>query len=829
MDGTRAARDVPLGAFGPLLAGEPPRANVLGWAGRVVRSLAGERRLLLVVDDAHLLDDASAALVHQVAGYGQVLATLRAGQPRPDAVTSLWKDELAVRVDLRPLTREQVDELLVAALGRVPGETCALLYRLSEGNPLYLRELARTLRLTEDGWRWREGTVLPDRLAELIAGRMGELGEDETAVLELTAFGEPVPLAALVAVAGWRAVETVEARGLVRVAPERSSPGAAGGGGAASAQEGADPGAGGAQGNDDPGTVGAQGDADPGGEMVWLGHPLYGEVIRGRCPRLRRRRRFGELAGAVGGDEVRAAVWRLESGTPGEPGPLVRACRLAWALHEYPLAVRLARAAVAGGGGSEAELMLGTVLLYAGRGEEADRLLAAALERPCDERTRTLLAVTRANTLNSMGRFAEASALLDEHEPACVRPENRQEFAIQRAGHLMMGRNDTEGASRLARWILADPASPAMAAQANMVHGWIHLFSGRPLDAAEFARRALASQEQWRDHVPVLLRTAYAVRAHAALITGDPDTYQVVVAEGHAALTEDGAWEVARYEERFVRGRLALLRGQVAEAVRLMSNPGTVNVPSGYAAIGHADLALAMAFGGDAEGAERAMAGTEGIEFPLLRCHVDMVRPWIAATSGELTRAVGLCLEVGDRAARIGLFSLEAIARHDAVRLGAARAVADRLAELVSLCQGEFVLIADAHARAAAGGDGRGLDEVASRFERRGMLLHAAEAAAQAAEAHRSAARPASSRASSARAAALAGRCEGARSPVLARLRGPGLTSRELEVALLASSGLSSREIAGRLVLSVRTVENHLQAVYQKLGVTRRGDLGPLL
>jgi len=55
------------------------------------------------------------------------------------------------------------------------------------------------------------------------------------------------------------------------------------------------------------------------------------------------------------------------------------------------------------------------------------------------------------------------------------------------------------------------------------------------------------------------------------------------------------------------------------------------------------------------------------------------------------------------------------------------------------------------------------------------------------------------------------------------------LTPREREIALLAAAGSSSRQIAGRLVISVRTVDNHLQSAYRKLGVSRREDLARVL
>jgi DNA-binding CsgD family transcriptional regulator len=38
----------------------------------------------------------------------------------------------------------------------------------------------------------------------------------------------------------------------------------------------------------------------------------------------------------------------------------------------------------------------------------------------------------------------------------------------------------------------------------------------------------------------------------------------------------------------------------------------------------------------------------------------------------------------------------------------------------------------------------------------------------------------------------------------------------------MAAAGTASREIAERLFLSVRTVDNHLQRVYSKLGVVSR-------
>jgi DNA-binding NarL/FixJ family response regulator len=50
------------------------------------------------------------------------------------------------------------------------------------------------------------------------------------------------------------------------------------------------------------------------------------------------------------------------------------------------------------------------------------------------------------------------------------------------------------------------------------------------------------------------------------------------------------------------------------------------------------------------------------------------------------------------------------------------------------------------------------------------------------------------------------------------------LSAREREVLNLLADGVSNAAIAGRLYLSQKTVANHLSAIFQKLGVSSRGE-----
>ncbi|MGZ4276962.1 MAG: response regulator transcription factor, partial [Solirubrobacteraceae bacterium] len=55
------------------------------------------------------------------------------------------------------------------------------------------------------------------------------------------------------------------------------------------------------------------------------------------------------------------------------------------------------------------------------------------------------------------------------------------------------------------------------------------------------------------------------------------------------------------------------------------------------------------------------------------------------------------------------------------------------------------------------------------------------------------------------------------------RREGPaGLTRREVEVLGLLARGLSNKEIAGRLVISPKTVANHVEHIYAKIGASTR-------
>jgi AAA ATPase domain/Tetratricopeptide repeat len=391
---TRSASGIPLGAMGQLLANwdgpDAAAVHLLPHTARHLTEQAGGRRLLLAVDDAHLLDSTSTSLIHHMAvtGAATVVVTARTGVTVPDPIFALWKEGLAERIDIHGLERAQADELVRQVLGgQVDGATLHHLWELSLGNTLFLRELVEGglssgALCLDDVWRWNGPLVPSPRLTEVIDARMGSLEPDEQVVLELLAFGEPLGSDTLERLVGAESLSAVERKGLV--VSER---------------------------------------LDRRVELR-LAHPLYGEVQRQRTSPRREKAVYRQLAEALeeagvrrSGDRLRAVTWRLAAGLPTDAEMLRVAAEHTMKV-DYGAAERLSRAAVEQGGGYPASVVLGQVLIGLGRSVEAEDLFAGLWFRADTAERRTQLAVTRvANLYWGLGRPGRAATVLRDLGP----------------------------------------------------------------------------------------------------------------------------------------------------------------------------------------------------------------------------------------------------------------------------------------------------------------------------------------------------------------------------------------------------------------------------
>ncbi len=138
--GTESDAAVPFAAVAHLI--EVPAAGKTGDVLRAARESLGSG-LLLVVDDAHLLDPLSAALVYQLTVSGAAKLIVTAADDAPDEVSALWRDGLLSRIEVRPAGHDDVRlaEQVSEFVADLPaGALCTLRY-LAVHDPLPLSEL----------------------------------------------------------------------------------------------------------------------------------------------------------------------------------------------------------------------------------------------------------------------------------------------------------------------------------------------------------------------------------------------------------------------------------------------------------------------------------------------------------------------------------------------------------------------------------------------------------------------------------------------------------------------------------------------------------------
>src|SRR5437763_3345053 len=542
-----ATAALPLGGLSPVLpADQPPGATPAGllrWAVDALHRQAAGRPIVLAIDDAHLLDPLSSTLVYYVARSerGTVLGTVRTGERIPDAIRSLWTDDLVERVELGPLTEQETADLLAQVLGG-PADSASVsrLWRLSQGNALLLRELVIGARGSGEiaesygVWRWTGRLELAPTLTEVVDARIGERTPDVRSVLELVSFGEPTGLPLLPKATAPAAVEVAEERQLVRVvrADRRMN--------------------------------------------VRLAHPLYGEVLRRRCPVTRVRRLLSDLADLVESagarrrdDLLKVAVWRLDSDTAHDAGQLLHAGRQAFATYDIPLALRLGQAALAAGGGFDAAELLATLLMFADQPAPALSILDGARDQIASgEQHRRYLIIRSILTNYGLGDTSTpdtlaaegAAGLTDLADLAAVR-------ALESVMRLHAG--DFATAAELARGVLdslaAGPGPRAMAA-CTVVH--LQAARGAPVQTMPAMTAVEADAPQWRAEAPDLQLAPELPRGTAMMLSGDLDAVDEIVATEFAGMADAGDFRLGSGYLTLLRAQAYRLRGRLTDAAR---------------------------------------------------------------------------------------------------------------------------------------------------------------------------------------------------------------------------------------------------------------------
>jgi DNA-binding CsgD family transcriptional regulator len=584
--------------------------------------------------------------------------------------------------------------------------------------------------------------------------------------------------------------------------------------------------------------------------VIHLAHPLYGDVVRARMTALRARvvaRSLAEVVEATGAlrreDTLRVAAWRLEAGG-GDPSLLLDGATIARWRHDFPLAERLARAAVDAGAGFPAALLAAQLASFQGRTDEAEvelARLAAVAATTGDDTQRGRVAVAR---FDNAWTGLDLQQVLDEAEASITDPEWLDQLATRRVT-LLMNTRGFRAAAEAASSLLEHGSGPVLVF-ASLSGGFSLARLGR-LDAAMDA--ATRAEAAGRDRGHAAAASAGGAGGPVAWYPWWPTVIRIVALQ-YAGRFVEASELIATHHEQALADRsaeaqavFALLsavavadRGRARSAARAAREALAVDLQLNRSLLIRGDriwIALALALGGRAEEAVDELQIVDALPLPrLLSDEVDRLQAhaWAAAAGGDIPRACQHLERAADLGSEIGDLVGAAAALHGLARLGRAAEVHRRLHDVAASIDGDLAPLRAAHAEALAHGDADALEKVSLDFETMGADLLAAEASADAAVARRRAGERREATAAERRAAILAERCENPVTPALHRTEARArLTPAERETAVLAASGRSNKQIAEELFLSPRTVENRLQRTYHKLGISGRTELSAAL
>lgn len=322
--GTESARALPLGAFTALIS--DPIADHMPNVRHVINSFVAQQRqgrILIGVDDAHLLDGLSAHVVHQLAQSrgARLVVTLRAGTKPPDAITALWKDGLLTRLDLEPLTVDATRAMIETAVGgAVDARSARRFWKLTGGNALFGHQLVKDqvaagrMRMMAGVWMWDGDVAVSQSISDMVGRQLHELDPEVALVVDTLSQCEPLAVDVLCDLVARGDLESAERLHLITI--ERS-----------------------------------------GGElMARLAHPLYGELRRAAAGEMYLSKIRGQLALRLAKDAdadsqatVRRALLALESDLPTDPQLCLQAAQYAMTLLDLDLADRFATAAAEAG------------------------------------------------------------------------------------------------------------------------------------------------------------------------------------------------------------------------------------------------------------------------------------------------------------------------------------------------------------------------------------------------------------------------------------------------------------------------------------------------
>jgi DNA-binding CsgD family transcriptional regulator len=782
-------------ALDPVTGGVPPEQRFDALVAQLhERSDPTRTRLpVVIIDDAHWIDDESAGVILQAVLSGAarlIVAT------RDETALPLPLERVITMSDTRhyyvaPLQTGDMTALLSSLLaGHIEQRTVNTLIRTSAGNPAHLRALvlgstaAGTLAAFRDTWRLTGPMHCTGAMAAVLYRSVEDLGAGPRDALDTLALTSGLDVELARQFFSFEDLEVLERDGMIVV--------------------------------------------DDSTSIVKVQSPLLAVVLADRFGLFTRRRIYRELAErakalghAVTPDSV---LWHVRGEVDIDTALVMTAARDQERRSDFIVAAELAQAAYASTGGIDAAILTINCLTAAGREGAALELAEHALAGSTEPFDRAALLChiveehwwtgrdTRIDIVsNSVGEWA---ALLEAQQATLAVLDGR-----------LVDADRCEA--------LLDHRFEAVRITAGIAVAQIRSFRGEPERGLALSDALLTTIFTSNDPATALVTNPgipVVGRIIAVLHSGRLSEACELAATVHR-MTAEGTGVRLRAWAATMLGNTLLSSGWARRAEPLFAEAEALWADCGLAGPttwGSTGRALSLAQQGDTEGARAALARSDlqsHTGFGLMEPFRHVAHTWIAVLDRDPLRADTAANVAIDLAARSGVVVNLNQVVHALARLGLSdatqRAIGEAIEPVTALAKAQI-----GFARCWLADDEAGLHAVGDQWAAMGAPLFAAESYALSAGLYRTHKRATEATRMDRLAAQMLNECDPERPPDL-RMRQPvgTLTPRLKQVAELASKGLRNSEIAELLIINERSVESHLQRVYQRLGVASRAEL----